>query len=167
MRVLAVLNWAGHALLALGLVAPCMTITPHAEPHEGLARWLGLMKEPKTYSILGGIGKLLGGGNVAVGIALLAFSVLVPVAKLVVVRAALDDARKGRPAARAVRVAAAIGKYSMVDVFVVALLVVAAQTLPGGTTIELRWGAYAFAGAALVSLPVAARAARLASGVRG
>jgi paraquat-inducible protein A len=162
-RALAALNWAGHVLLALGLVAPCMTITPHAEPHEGLARWLGLMKEPKTWSILGGIGKLLRGGNVAVGVALLAFSVLVPVAKLVVVRAALDDARGGRGASPALRVAVAIGKYSMVDVYVVALLVVAAQTLPGGTTIELRWGAFAFAGAALLAIPVSARVARLAA----
>ena len=62
-----------------------------------------------------------------------------------------------------IRVAVAVGKYSMVDVFVVALLVVAAQTLPGGTTIELRWGAYAFAAAALLAIPVSARVARIAA----
>ncbi|MHC4225304.1 MAG: paraquat-inducible protein A, partial [Planctomycetota bacterium] len=49
----------------------------------------------------------------------------------------------------------ALGKYSMVDVFFIALLVLASQTLPGGTSVEIRWGAYAFAAAALVALPVA------------
>jgi hypothetical protein len=43
----------------------------------------------------------------------------------------------------------------MVDVFFIALLVLASQTLPGGTSVEIRWGAYAFAAAALVALPVA------------
>jgi paraquat-inducible protein A len=152
---LIILSWADHVLLALGLFAPCMTITPHFGRHDALARWLGLLKEPKTYSIATGVLKLLEGGNVPIGLLLLVFSVLFPVAKLIVLRAAIHDARRGLEPGRARGLVSAFGKYSMVDVFFIALLVLASQTLPGGTTVEIRWGAYAFAAAALVALPVA------------
>ena len=148
------LNWAGHALLACGLFAPCMTITPQLEPHTGLAEWLGLVDRPETYSIFSGVWKLLRGGNVPIGMILIVCSVLIPLAKLIVYRAGLADLRDGRPVTPAHRLAAAIGKYSMVDVFVVALFVISSQRLPGGTTIELLWGTYAFGGAALLSIAV-------------
>ena len=152
---LTLLTWADHILLALGLFAPCMTITPHFGRHDALARWLGLLEEPQTYSIMTGVLKLLEGGNVPIGLLLLVFSVLFPVSKLIILRAAIGDLRKGRDPGRARGLVSAFGKYSMVDVFVIALLVVASQTLPGGTTVEIRWGAYAFAAAALAALPVA------------
>ena len=131
-----------------------MTITPRLGEYTGLARWFGLLEKPETYSILAGVARLLTGGNVVIGIVLLVFSVLSPVGKLIVLRAALPDRRAGRPTTRLARLAANLGKYSMVDVFVVALLVVAGKSFPGGTTVELRWGIWAFAGAALLSIPV-------------
>ncbi|MFQ5843931.1 MAG: paraquat-inducible protein A [Planctomycetota bacterium] len=155
------LNWAGHVLLALGLFGPCMTITPRMKAHTGLARWLGLVDDPETYSILSGIGELLRGGKVVIGTVLLVFSVLFPVAKLVVLRAGLADARSGSPITPAHRIASVLGKYSMVDVFVIALLVVASQSFPGGTTITILWGTYTFAGAALLSTAVGIGLARL------
>lgn len=160
-RPLAILNWVCHVLLGIGLFAPCMTVTPRMGTIEGLGRWLGLVDEPRTYSVATGVLQLLRGGNVAIGLVLLFFSVLFPVTKLVVLRAALADARRGHPAGRAHEIAARYGRYSMADVFVLALMVVASKSFPGGTTVDVRWGAFAFAAAALLSMAIARGVARL------
>ena len=161
-RLLAVdlLIWAGHFLLGLGLCGPCMTVTPKMDSVEGVARWLGLLDDPRTYSILEGIWELLKGGGLFVGIVLLVFSVLFPVAKLVVLRVCLGAMRSGGSPGLAFKLATRFSKYSMVDVFVIALIVVASRSFPGGTTVELRWGTYAFAAAALLSVAVSAMLAR-------
>lgn len=44
------------------------------------------------------------------------------------------------------------GKFSMLDVMVIAVLVVAIKALPGGTKIALGWGLFAFAGSVLLSM---------------
>ncbi|MHC4972522.1 MAG: paraquat-inducible protein A [Planctomycetota bacterium] len=156
MNRLALLNWTGHVLLGLGLFGPCMTVTPRMEPVQGLAEWLGLVGEAKTYSIVSGVLALLRGGNIGIGLVLLFFSVLFPVAKLVALRVCIADARLGRSHALAAR----FGKYSMVDVFVIALLVVASKSYPGGTTVDIEWGVFAFGAAALLSMLVGAAVAR-------
>ncbi|MFQ5844487.1 MAG: paraquat-inducible protein A [Planctomycetota bacterium] len=160
LRTLARLNWTGHGLLALGLVAPCMTVTPRMGPQTGVAKWLGLVGDPETYSILSGVVEFLQ-GNVPIGALLLVFSVLFPVTKLIVFRMAIADARSGNPIAPALRVVTTLGKFSMVDVFVIALLVVASRSFPGGTSVDLLWGAYAFAAAALLSIVVGIGLTRL------
>lgn len=156
MNRLALLNWSGHVLLGLGLFGPCMTVTPRMDPVQGLAKWLGLVGEAKTYSILSGVHALLFGGNVGIGLVLLFFSVLFPIAKLVALRVCIADTRLGRSHALAAR----FGKYSMVDVFVIALLVVASKSYPGGTTVEIGWGIFAFGAAALLSMLVGAEITR-------
>ncbi|MHC4547489.1 MAG: paraquat-inducible protein A [Planctomycetota bacterium] len=153
MTRLNLLNWLGHVLLGLGLCGPCMTVTPRLEPVQGLAEWLGLVGEPKTYSIVTGVRALLGGGNVWIGLVLLIFSVLFPLAKVVALRICIADARRGRGHALAAR----FGRYSMVDVFVIALLVVAGKSYPGGTTVEIEWGIFAFGAAALLAMIISTR----------
>lgn len=150
-RTLRLAVWAGHLLLGLGLFAPCLTVTPRMGSVDGLARWLGLVDGPRTYSVATGVLELLRGGNVPLGIVLLLTSVLFPVAKLVVLRACLAEGREGRFH----RAVARLGRYSMADVFVLALVVVASKSFPGGTTAEVRYGAFAFAAAALLAMTVA------------
>lgn len=142
------LVWAAHILLGVGLAAPCMTVTPRMGSHTGLAEWLGLLDEPRTYSILSGIRALLEGDGLWIGILLLVFSVVFPIAKLIALRVALGT---GAPN-RLHRILRSVGKFSMADVFVVALLVVVSKSFPGGTSIDLRWGIYAFAAAALLTM---------------
>ena len=144
-----------HVLLGLGLAAPCMTVTPQLGEHTGIAKWLGLLEEPRTYSLLEGIRDLLVGGSPAIGVVLLIFSVLFPIAKLIALRHALHvAARDGGSRAGWVD---AIGKYSMVDVFVIALIVVVSKSFPGGTEVAVRWGVFPFAAAALLSVWVTRR----------
>ena len=69
-------------------------------------------------------------------------------AKLIALRVAIGAGTPGRLH----RVLGTLGKFSMADVFVVALVVVASKSFPGGTTVDLRWGIYAFAGAALLTM---------------
>ncbi len=160
MTGLGALNWISHALCGIGLAAPCMTVTPRLGEHSEIGRWLGLLDEPKTYSILTGIGSLLDGDGVVIGCVLLVFSVLFPIAKLAAIRHSLDALRRGRP----VRAGwlNALGKYSMVDVFVIALMVVVSKSFPGGTDVDISWGVYPFALAALLTVLVSLRVRALA-----
>lgn len=147
-------TWGAHVLFAFGIFGPCMTVTPRLGEHTALGEWLGLLDEPETYSIFTGVRTLLEDGNRALGVLLLFFSILFPLAKLIALRVCLSEVDRGRPTSRTHRFAAALGKFSMVDVFVIALLVVASKTLPGGTTIDVRWAAFAFAASALLAIPV-------------
>jgi paraquat-inducible protein A len=149
--------WTAHILLGVGLAAPCMTIVPRLGSHTALGEWLGLLDEPRTYSILSGIADLLAGRGVWIGLLLLVFSVLFPVAKLVALRMAVADRHAGRPLNRLHGALAGLGRYSMADVFVVALLVVASKTYPGGTEVVVRWGLYPFAASALLTMFASAR----------
>lgn len=155
-RRLAALNWLCHALLAVGLVAPCMTFVSRMGGATEIARAVGLVPEPATYSVLSGIRTLFESGDVAIGCVLLVFSVVFPVSKLIVVRLALQAAARGEEARALLRAVAVASKYSMVDVFVIALLVVASKSMPGGSSVELEWGTFAFAAAAVLSTALTA-----------
>lgn len=150
-RRISALNWLCHAILAVGLVAPCMTFVSRMGDATELARAAALIPEPATYSVLTGILSLLEHGDVLIGCVLLTFSVVFPVAKLIVVRLVLQGAAGPAVPAPLLKVVAGVSKYSMVDVFVIALLIVASKSMPGGSRIELEWGTFAFAAAALLS----------------
>lgn len=142
--------WAAHVLLGAGLLGPCMTVIPRMGRLTGLGEWLGLVDGPRTFSVFGGVRQLLLHGNLPIGLLLLVFSVLFPTAKLVLLRGALVDLREARRPHPAHAWTAHLGKFSMVDVFVLSLMVLASKTFPGGTSFEVEWGAWAFAGAALI-----------------
>lgn len=46
------------------------------------------------------------------------------------------------------------GKFSMAEVFALALMVVVVKTLPGGSEAEVRWGAYVFVASVLGAIIV-------------
>ena len=151
-RPWAVLNWLCHGVLAVGLMAPCMTFVARLGDSTDLAQAVGLIPEPTSYSVLSGILALFEDGDLLIGLVLLTFSVLFPVAKLVVVRLALQGIGRGAVPRRVLAAMATISKYSMVDVFAIALLVVASKTMAGGSHIDMEWGTIAFATAALLSM---------------
>lgn len=164
-RWIAAANWACHGVLAVGLVAPSMTYVPRVGGATDVARAAGLVPDPATYSVLSGILSLLENGDVAIGCVLLVFSVVFPISKLVVVRLALRGTSGGAVPPRLLQAVALASKYSMTDVFVIALLVVASRTMPGGSRIELEWGIFAFCAAALLSTGLTSSVRREAAGV--
>lgn len=74
-----------------------------------------------TRSILGLAEELAANGNALVAVLIVTFSVLIPVLKLLL--QLLACALSGRSAQRLIAVNAALGKWSMADVFVMAMLI--------------------------------------------
>lgn len=140
-------------LLGLGLVAPCMTIQPSFGEFTGWVEMLNPdLTKPTTYSILGGILLILTEDNAALGLLLLGFSAVFPAAKLATLWWGVTLLKAGGAGGAALWLTHHAGKFSMVDVMVISLLVVAIKGMPGGTEIHLRWGLFAFAASVVISM---------------
>ena len=141
-------------LLALGLVGPCMTVQPSMG--ATFDTWLRLLRpdelEPTTYSILGGIMELMRGESLWLGILLLAFSAIFPTFKLSAQFAAVSAVQRGGTGGRAAAIAHHAGKYSMLDVMVIAVILITFKGLPGESTLTLHWGLLAFASSVVLSI---------------
>jgi paraquat-inducible protein A len=140
-------------LLGAGLAGPCMAVEPSFGKMDG---WVRLLKpdlaRPTQYSVLGGILTLMHNGNAALGLLLLAFSVFFPTAKIAVMAGSTAAIAGGRPSGAMMKLAHHAGKFSMLDVFVVGLIVLAIKGLPGGSRITLGWGVAAFAASVILSM---------------
>ena len=164
-RVQAVGGWSGGlvrllvlaaaALLGLGLVAPAMTIETSFSRYDGWLRLIApemIREEQVTYSLLGGIATLFELGNVALGLLLLAFTCVFPTLKLMLMGWAAQTLMDGGRAGTLLAMSHHAGKFSMLDVLVLALLILAIKGLPGSSELRLEWGVWAFAASVLLSL---------------
>ena len=145
------LTLASLGLLVTGLLLPCMTIHPQLGPLTGWVKILApAALDETTYSILGGVVAMFEGGSPSIAIILFVFSVLFPLWKLFTYLRFLrpNAPNKGRSLTLAIK----LGKYSMLDVFVIAVLVVGVKGLPGGSRVELNAGIYFFAASVLLSM---------------
>src|SRR3954462_3813902 len=144
---------ASAVLLGAGLAGPCMAIEPSFGKFDG---WVRLLKpdlaRPTQYSVFGGIAALIRNGSVALGVLLLAFSVFFPTIKLAVMSAATAALAQGRSSGPLMKLAHHAGKFSMLDVFVVGLIVLAIKGLPGGARVTLRWGGAAFSASVVLGI---------------
>jgi paraquat-inducible protein A len=113
-----------------------------------------------VYSVLRGLNALREAGDWLLFILIFAFSIVLPYAKLGLLAWVW---RRGRPAGnhRALDLIEALGRWSLLDVLVVALAVV---TLQGNFFVRTRLepGIYLFAAAALLSMGLSAWTRRLA-----
>jgi paraquat-inducible protein A len=153
---------ASAVLLGAGLAGPCMAIEPAFGTLDGWVRLLKpAMARPTRYSVIGGITTLVHNGSVALGVLLLAFSVVFPTLKLAVMAAATSALAEGHPPGPLMKLAHHAGKFSMLDVFVVGLIVLAIKGLPGGSRVTLGWGVAAFSASVLLSIVAAMVIARM------
>ncbi|MEN8168933.1 MAG: paraquat-inducible protein A [Pseudomonadota bacterium] len=135
-------------LLAGGLVAPIITL------HK-------FVLIENTFSVLGGTIDLLKDGQIFLFIVISGFSILVPLLKIGVLNKLLTvKANKAGNLGRYLHWMHLYGKWSMLDVFVVAVLVVAVK-LGTIANVEMRFGLYLFAAAVLLTMYVTARVASL------
>ena len=128
------------ATFGIGLFAPMMT----------LRKGLWIFQAENTYSVLGGIGDLFAGGNLFIALLISLFTVVFPILKV----ALLLWAWLTKLPAHSSRIVAGIellGKWSMLDVFVVALLVCLVK-LGDLVKVEIRWGLYSFCASVLIGM---------------
>ncbi len=147
-RLLTHVHGVASVCLVVGLLAPMLTII--AQREMAVIGQVVLHFESK--SILSTVGALAGGGNWFVAVLLAVFSVAVPAVKLLLSLAALA-APEGSFRRACLHLIALVGKWSMTDVFVVAVLL-AFLALGDGALTDARLGPglYFFAAYALLSL---------------
>lgn len=105
----------------------------------------------ESYSVLTGITDLASGGNLLLAVIIAAFSVAFPIVKLAWLARILFRPATAAQREQSLRVLAALGRWSMLDVFVIAILVgsVRLGVLSEG---EPRPGLYVFGAAILLSM---------------
>ena len=135
--------------LVVGLVSPILTLEK-------------FYLIQNTFSILSGLFQLLQEGKYFLFVVILLFSVVLPVAKLAVLfRLLTTTTMHSARLDRYIHLMHQYGKWSMLDVFVVALLVVAVK-LGAVASVETHFGLYAFATAVLLTMALTARVIYLA-----
>ena len=145
------LSIGSFALLSTGILLPCMTIHPKVGEYTFIAKMLAPKEfESTSYSILDGIITMIQNGSAAIGCLLFLFSVVFPIWKLATF--IYYTYRKKDSPSKSLRVALLLGKYSMLDVFVLAVLVIAVKGLPGGSRMDLEVGVYFFTASVLLSI---------------
>lgn len=129
----------GLALLLPGLLLPVMTVIR--------------LGEAERYSVLASIAAVAEHGNAWLAAVLVLFSVVLPTLKLlttVLIGIGVDRLPAG-PRRQLGAACHRFGKYSMLDVFVIAVFIVAFK-IQGIVSAELDYGFYVFMGAILVSI---------------
>jgi uncharacterized paraquat-inducible protein A len=157
MNVTRFLIACSSLLLGLGLIGPTLTIFPKA----GDLTWFIKIIAPEelevsTYSILGVIQKLFLTNDIFLAVILAIFSVFSPVLKLSFYWHAtgLKDSKKFNSTLQIIHY---VGKFSMAEVFALALIIVVIKSFPGGSTAQLEWGAYLFTFSIICSMLVSFR----------
>jgi paraquat-inducible protein A len=157
---------AAAALLGLGLVAPALTIETEFGRFD---TWVRLFKpdmateETVRYSLITGILALFEERETLIATVLVAFSVFFPTLKLTVMAAANERLARGRRPGFLLGFAHHAGKFSMLDVLVVALLILAIKGIPGDSEATVEWGLYVFAASVLLSLLASAVLSHMSS----
>jgi paraquat-inducible protein A len=135
------------ALLAAGLLLPIIT----------LEKFLLVRNE---VSIIEGTWRLLAQGHLLLFVIIATFSILLPLVKLVLILGVLTRRRHGALLRGTLELVHRFGRWSMLDVFVVALLVVSVK-LGAIAEVTTHYGLYAFAAAVLLTMVVTAGVVRL------
>ena len=114
-----------------------------------------------TFSVLSGVVELFNEGQYFLFVLITAFSIVLPFLKLVVLYILLANNYAGtKHMEKYLHWMHLYGKWSMLDVFVVAVLVVAVK-LGAIASVDMRFGLYAFATAVLLTMYVTAKVVNL------
>lgn len=117
---------------AVGIIAPMLTLKK-------------LMLVSNTFSVLSGTLTLMSEGEYLLFVVIFGFSVVLPSLKIILLFMIWNsNTLRDEPAPRYLAWFAALGKWSMLDVFVVAVLL-ASVKLGALASVEIHYGLYAFA----------------------
>lgn len=139
------------ACLAVGLASPCLSL---ALQYDDLPLLGSVSIKASSSGVVDSLGALWKGGNYALALPLFFFSMVFPAAKAALMLAAVcRRPREGGGMSRAFHGAVVLGKWSMLDVMVVAILFV--QLTAGrqeGMAARLEWGALFFGAHVLLAM---------------
>ena len=136
-------------LLCVGLFAPIITLKK-------------FVLFENTFSVLGGAIELLKEGHIFLFVVITGFSILLPLLKIGILNRLLGATdNKVDNLDKYLHWMHLYGKWSMLDVFVVAILVVSVK-LGVIASVEMRYGLYAFAAAVILTMYVTAKVVSLA-----
>lgn len=149
--------------LLFGLITPVLMVTIHKE-----VEYLGdIVLSFESKGVLGSIIKLYESGDMIVALVILLFSVVVPVLKVLslLVISVYIDSSLGHSVVRFFKM---IGKWSMVDVFVVAVFLVYLTANKGNISrAEVEVGLYFFLAYVIVSMLVSLSADKMLHQLKG
>lgn len=152
-HLVKILLLVSASCLGAGIALPIMEVQPHLGPyHSYLGYFFKELDTPQSFSIINGVLHLFADGRYFIASLMLLFSVIFPCWKITVLWIGFDRLVQGEHPGNAFHWAEKLGKYSMIDVFVIALLILAIKGLPGGSQVILHIGLYSFAGSVLCSL---------------
>ncbi len=134
--ILLLLLGLATILLTIGLVAPIITFTKFMFIHN-------------TFSILSACWNLLLQGQVFLFLIIFLFSVILPILKLGLLAKLILSPLLSESTKKLLEWIHRFGRWSMLDVFVVAILVVVVKLGAIGN-VEKHYGLYAYAGAAIL-----------------
>jgi len=135
--ILNLLVVAALVFFVVGVTAPIMTISK-------------MLVFDNTFSIAGGVRTLFGAGEWLLAIIIGAFSLLLPLVKIALI-VCVTNLPRSASGDRWTEALEYIGKWSMLDVFVVAVLL-ASIKLGTIVTVEIHYGLHAFAVSVLCSM---------------
>jgi paraquat-inducible protein A len=121
-----------------------------------------VVNEHNVFSIASGLITLFGDGHVLLGIVLLFLSILFPLAKIAALLVLWYRSLTPADETRWLHRLSVTGKWSMADVFVISLMVVAAK-LGDLVTVDVRAGVYFFGASAILTMLIAMRISKLTS----
>ncbi len=149
-RFLRAAIYLAAALFCLGIFAPMMTLTKFIFIRDRI-------------SLATGLSRLLEEGELLLFIIIFVFSIMFPVAKLVILHMVVSVPSHGVRFARRVAFLSKFGKWSMLDVFVVSVMLVSVK-LGALADVKVHFGIYAFAASVLLSMCVTMRIESLLPG---
>ena len=131
-------------LLFVGLVAPIITLSK-------------FVLVQNTFSVLSGVIELFEEGQIFLFLVIAGFSVVIPILKLWILYRLVSKKEVAREKIKKqLHWMHLYGKWSMLDVFVVAVMVVAVK-LGAIADVEMRYGLYAFAASVLLTMFITSR----------
>ena len=139
-------------LLGIGLVTPMLTISQFVFIRN-------------SFSVVSGVYELLRNGQFLLFLVIAAFSIGLPILKLLVLFRLVSPSTDNGPATqRYLRLMHEYGRWAMLDVLVVAILVVTVK-LGAIASIEVHYGLYTFGAAVLLIMFVTNRVVKLIDAV--
>ena len=142
--------------LGLGIMLPVMRIDANGGGIKGFIMAF-ITPGPSSYSILSSVWTLIKNGvvlDILLASIIFICSVVFPILKLGVFYHKLNDGKLNRGISALVH---KWGRFSMLDVYIVAILILTIRTLPGGAQIKPSWGIILFTISVLLSLYISAR----------